>query len=65
MESRDYMKKHYTASVKWNYLYNGKILLTFDNFVSDYSESRIYKTKAAAKAAETKFYNRMNKIYKA
>lgn len=59
------MESKYTATVKWYTLYNGKILLVFENFMSGASRSQVYKTKAAAKAAETKFFKRMNKIYKA
>jgi hypothetical protein len=57
------MGSKYTATVKWYTLYNGKILLVFENFMNGASRSQVYKTKAAAKAAETRFYNILARIY--
>ncbi len=47
----------------WNYPVTGGIDLTLHNCITDVSETRHYKTKSAAKAAETKFTNRVNRVY--
>lgn len=60
--SREYMKKHYTSSVKWNHLDSGLIRLDFTNYVTDEDFSRTYKTVAAAKSAETRFHNKVSRM---
>lgn len=58
----DNMKHISTVEWKWNDNYNG-ITLTFINCVTGMVDVRTYKTAAAAKAAETKFHNRMCRTY--
>lgn len=56
------MKHISTVEWKWNDNYNG-ITLTFINCVTGMVDVRTYKTAAAAKAAETKFHNKMSRVY--
>ena len=44
------------AIVRWNYIGGGRIRLDFENCITGWKESREYKSRAAAKAAETKFF---------
>lgn len=45
------------ASVKREYVDNGKIVLHFQNFITGEKFSKIYNTNKGAKTAETKFFN--------
>ena len=51
------------AETKWNYHGDGKVTLSFRNALTDVVTYRTYKTESAAKAAETKFHNRMSRVY--
>lgn len=54
------------GKVEWRYPYgfgSNPIELRFTNCFTEASETRTYKTLRAARAAETKFHNRMIKIY--
>ena len=44
-------------------LSNGGLEIRFNNKVTGESTTRRYKTESAGKAAETKFHNRMNRLY--
>ena len=50
------------ASVFWYYV-GGKVVLHFVNHATGADKYGTYKTQAAAKAAETKFYNRVARVY--
>lgn len=41
----------------------GDVAVTFINHHTNVSETRVYKTLPAAKAAITRFFNRVNNIY--
>ena len=60
----EYKAEHTTASVHWSYPATGGIDLTFRVTANGNEETRHYKTRAAAKAAETKFYNRVDRLWK-
>ena len=51
------------GSVEWGWCSDGTIDLVFKNHLTGASTTRNYKTEGAAKGAETKFYNRLNRIY--
>ena len=53
----------YISETKWSYNADGTVTLFFRNYLTDEWEFRNYKTETAAKAAETKFHNRMSRIY--
>lgn len=57
----DIMK--HICTTEWTYNDNVTITLTFINCVTGMVDVRTYKTIAAAKAAETKFHNRMSRVY--
>ncbi len=51
------------STVEWKHNNDGTKTLTFINCVTGMVDVRTYKTAAAAKAAETKFHNRMLRVY--
>ena len=55
------------AEVKWEYPYGSHpedpVKLIFINHMSGVTTYRYYKTRRAAQCAETKFLNRMSRIY--
>jgi hypothetical protein len=51
------------CEVYWRMLIDGRIELTFVNHSTGATEKRVYKTASAAKAQETRFYNRAARIY--
>ena len=51
------------CGVDWHYHADGRVTLSFHNYLTDVHEDRTYKTRSAARAAETKFQNRVNRIY--
>lgn len=59
-----YKAEHTTASVFWSYPPTGGVNLQFRVTANGNEETRHYKTYAAAKGAETKFFNRINRLYK-
>ncbi len=52
-----------TSKVEWTLFPSGRVELRFRNIVTGEERYQIYKNTTAAKCAETKFYNRMNRIY--
>lgn len=62
-ESSILRNKDCFASVLWYYNIDNTITLTFFNHITGRSEQRNYKTLPAAKCGETRFINRMNRIY--
>lgn len=59
----EYRTEHMTSSVHWSYPPTGGIDLTFRVTETGKEETRHYKTRAAAKAAETKFFNHTGKLW--
>ena len=51
------------STVEWKHNGNGTKTLTFINCITGMVDVRTYKTAAAARAAETKFHNRMSRVY--
>lgn len=51
------------AQVNWSHNPDRTIDLTLTNCLTGASETRRYKTHRSAKCAETKFFNRMHRIY--
>lgn len=51
------------AETRWFYNPSGTVTLSFHNLLTDAHEYRTYRTESAAKAAETKFHNRISRIY--
>lgn len=52
------------ATIHWNYIGGGRIRLDFENNITGVTVSREYKNRAAAKAAETKYFKKVARMYK-
>ena len=59
----EYTASHTTASVEWRHYGDGSVDLRFRVTAAGAEETRHYKTAAAAKGAETRFYNRLYQIF--
>lgn len=51
------------STVEWTVLPSGRVELYFLNHVTGADRYQIYKSVRSAKIAETKFHNRMNRVY--
>lgn len=51
------------STVEWTLLPSGRVELYFLNHVTGEDRYQIYENVTAAKIAETKFHNRMNRLY--
>lgn len=51
------------AETKWFYGHGGEIVMRFHNLLTDAVTYRSYKTESAAKAAETRFHDRLSRVY--
>lgn len=55
------MKK--VCEVQWMHHRDGRVTLVFKNCITGEEDVRTYKTASAAKGAETRFSNRMARVY--
>jgi hypothetical protein len=51
------------GEVEWGYCSDNTFDLVFTNHITGETETRNYKTHRSAACAETKFHNRMSRIY--
>lgn len=51
------------ACTTWTYNADGTITIKFVNCITNVVDVRTYKTGPAARAAETRFHNRMARVY--
>lgn len=51
------------GSVMWTHLSDGSVDLSFKDHVTGVEETRHYKSERGAKVAETRFHNRVQKMY--
>lgn len=51
------------CETRWDWNSDGTITLHFHNNLTDVHAERTYRNRAAAKGAETKFHNRVERIY--
>lgn len=53
----------YISSVYWFYPKTGGVDLRFENHLNGVTEVRHYRTRRGAKCAETRFHNRVERVY--